>query len=144
MDVAPVDRLAAVASELQDRLNLSDRHDADELGVGGADDLQVLRLLADHGPLRVGELAERQSTSVATASARLDRLEKRGFVVRERVPSDRRVVQARLTPGGSRIAMTSRMRRRAELAGLADDFPIDELQRLVDAIGAERLPAAPS
>ena len=129
-----VQALATAVADLQTELNRADRAVAEELGVGAAEDLQVLRLLLAEGPLRVGDLARRRLASLSTASARLDRLEKRGLVVRERVPGDRRAVVARLTAGGEDAATRSRSVRLAALGSIADGFPIDELRRLTQAL----------
>ena len=133
-DKAEVEGLAEAVARLQTELNRADRAMAAELGVGAAEDLQVLRLLLTAGPLRIGDLAKRRWASVATASARLDRLERRGLVVRERTPSDRRAVVARLSDEGARAAEASRHARLAALEPVADAIPLDSLERLVDAL----------
>ena len=133
----PVELLSAVVAELQTTLNRADRVMAEALGVGAAEDLQVLRLLLAEGPLRVGELARQRSTSVATTSARLDRLEKRELVVRERATGDRRAVVVRLASRGQQLAAQSRESRLAALAPLAERYPVAELQRLIEALSAD-------
>ena len=144
MDVVDeVDVLASVVAELQTALNRADRAMAEELDVGSAEDLQVLRLLADEGPMRVGDLARRRWSSIATASARLDRLDKRGLVARERTTDDRRAVLARLTPNGKRTAFNSRKQRSAALASVATSFPVEDLRKLVDALDEPEPPVAP-
>lgn len=137
-DQDAIDALQAAVAELQTALNRADRVMADELGVGAAEDLQVLRLLSNEGPLRVGDLARRRWSSLATTSARLDRLEKRGLLTRERTPEDRRAVVARLTTAGRRAATRSRTRRGADLAPMATGFPIDALRRLIEAVDVDR------
>ncbi len=66
---------------------------------------EVLRLLAftSAGSLpmtRLGSLLQVHPTSVTSA---VDRLERQGFVVRERQSADRRVVRAALTPSGRAV-----------------------------------------
>lgn len=129
-----VEELAESVARLQTELNRADRAMAAELGVGAAEDLQVLRLLLSAGPLRIGDLAKRRWASVATASARLDRLERRGLVMRERTPADRRAVVARLTDAGEEAAAASREARLAALRPVAQDFPVQRLGALVDAL----------
>lgn len=128
------DRLAAAVAELQTVLNRSDRSTAAELEIGSAEDLQVLRLLLT-GPLRVGELARLRGASVTTASGRLDRLEKRGYVRKERIPGDRRAMVVTLTDDGRGIAEASTESRRAALRPIAERFPVDALDELIVAVG---------
>ena len=126
--------LAAAIATLQTELNRADREAAARLGVGGAEDIQVLRLLLDEGPTRVSGLARRRGASAATVSARLDRLERRGLVRRERLPDDRRAVVATLTSSGRDAATTSRAERHDRLRGVADGFPLADLECLITAL----------
>ena len=134
MSERPVEGLASAVADLQTVLNRADRATAAALGIGGADELQVLRLLLADGPMRVRDIAARQFTSNATASARLDRMERRGLIQRERPEGDRRAVVAALTPDGRRAAQRSRSQRLRALAPVADRFPLDAIVRLTDAL----------
>jgi DNA-binding MarR family transcriptional regulator len=58
-------------------------------------DLPCLDLIARHGPLSPSALARRAGLHPATVTGVLDRLERRGWAVRERDPSDRRAVTVR-------------------------------------------------
>jgi DNA-binding MarR family transcriptional regulator len=58
-------------------------------------DLDCLDLIDRHGPLSPSALARRAGLHPATITGILDRLEGRGWVVRERDPSDRRAVLVR-------------------------------------------------
>ena len=58
-------------------------------------DLDCLDLIARHGPLSPSALARRAGLHPATMTGILDRLERGGWVVRERDPSDRRAVVVR-------------------------------------------------
>jgi DNA-binding MarR family transcriptional regulator len=58
-------------------------------------DLDCLDLVARHGPLSPSALAQRSALHPATITGILDRLERGGWVVRERDPSDRRAVVVR-------------------------------------------------
>ncbi len=59
-------------------------------------DLDCLDLVARHGPLSPSALAERAALHPATMTGILDRLERGGWVARERDPSDRRAVLVRV------------------------------------------------
>lgn len=132
------ENLAGLVAELQTELNRADRAAAAGLGVGGAEDLQVLRLLLAQGGLRVGDLARLQGASNATASARIDRLEKRGFVRRERIGTDRRTVTVQLTPAGKKAAGSSRRGRLNALDPVVDEVPAGGLVQLIDALRSAR------
>ncbi|MGI5128443.1 MarR family winged helix-turn-helix transcriptional regulator [Pseudonocardia sp. CA-107938] len=70
---------------------------AQVLGLG-ASDSQFLTLLEVHGPLTPGRLAELTRLTTGTVTGVLDRLEKGGYVRRERDPHDRRKVVVTLLP----------------------------------------------
>jgi DNA-binding MarR family transcriptional regulator len=58
-------------------------------------DLDCLDLIASHGPLSPSTLARRAGLHPATMTGIIDRLERGGWVVRDRDPSDRRAVVVR-------------------------------------------------
>lgn len=64
---------------------------AQRLGLGGSDS-QFVQLLSRHGPLTPGRLAELTGLTTGTVTGVIDRLEKAGFVRRERDAGDRRKV----------------------------------------------------
>ena len=59
-------------------------------------DLDCLDLVARHGPLSPSALARRTGLHPATVTGILDRLERGGWVARDRDPADRRAVVIRL------------------------------------------------
>ena len=77
-------------------------------------DLNCLDLLASHGPLSPTALARRAGLHPATMTGILDRLERGGWVARERDPSDRRAV----VPG------LQRPQRRPGAPVLGDELPL--------------------
>jgi DNA-binding MarR family transcriptional regulator len=58
-------------------------------------DLECLDLISRHGPLSPSALARRAGLHPATMTGILDRLERGGWVARERDPADRRAVVVR-------------------------------------------------
>jgi DNA-binding MarR family transcriptional regulator len=127
-------KLEAALARLQTEINRLDRLTAATYQVGTAEDLQVLRLLRSDGPLRVGEIASQRASSVANISARLDRLEKRGLLTRERPPGDRRAVVAVLSDTGKELADRSRRDRVRALRPLSDDTSIATVQQVTEAL----------
>jgi len=71
-----------------------------------ASEINVLANLAGHDPLTVGALAAATATRPTTLTSVLDRLVRRGYVVREVDPADRRSFLVSLTPAGQRAAGT--------------------------------------
>ena len=64
----------------------------------------VLRILRGAGePLPCGQIGERMVTRDPDITRLLDRLEKRGLIVRERTAADRRVVLASITADGLKL-----------------------------------------
>lgn len=126
--------LEGAIARLQTELNRLDRLTAATLQVGSAEDLQVLRLLLSAGPRRVGEIASMRCSSVANISARLDRMERRGLVVRERLPGDRRAVVAVLTETGRDAAAHSQQERLRLLRPVSPNVDIESLDGMINAL----------
>jgi MarR family transcriptional regulator, organic hydroperoxide resistance regulator len=83
-------------------------------------DTNVLAVLADGTARTVGRLAEETGTRPSTLTSVLDRLVRRGLVVRELDPADRRSFVVALTgEGGAVAAAVDRAVRRIEGAALA-------------------------
>jgi DNA-binding MarR family transcriptional regulator len=107
-----------------------------EVGPGG---LSVLVTLDQHGPQRVGSLAEAISVTAPSMTRIVNGLEAEGLVVRRADPDDGRGQVVVMTPQGSALlgsgkeAKLAALRRR--LAGLAPD----ERERLAAALPALEL-----
>jgi DNA-binding MarR family transcriptional regulator len=80
--------------ELNSQLSLLNHHVGDRLGLKDVD-LDCLDLIARHGPLSPSALARHAGLHPATMTGILDRLERAGWVTRDRDPSDRRAVLIR-------------------------------------------------
>ena len=79
-----------------------------------AADINALANLADGAVRTVGALATATATRPSTLTSLLDRLARRGYIVRETDPADRRSFMIRLTPAGRGAAE----RAAAAVAGL--------------------------
>ncbi len=80
--------------ELNGQLSLLNHQVGDRLGLRDVD-LDCLDLIARHGPLSPAALARRAGLHPATMTGILDRLERAGWVARDRDPADRRAVLVR-------------------------------------------------
>ena len=80
--------------ELSIQLSLLNHQVSAHVDLKGAD-LACLELINRHGPLSPSALARRAGLHPATITGILDRLERGGWVARERDPADRRAVVVR-------------------------------------------------
>lgn len=77
--------------------------DSGAAGTISAHQASVLSHLDHEDPTMVGELADHLGVTPSTMSLTLKRLEAAGYIRRDRDPSDRRVVNVRLTDAGLRV-----------------------------------------
>jgi DNA-binding MarR family transcriptional regulator len=63
-------------------------------------EVELLRTLTSHGPMRVSELAQRHGVDKSTVAPPINRLERRGLVARHGDPGDRRAVLVAATGAG--------------------------------------------
>jgi DNA-binding MarR family transcriptional regulator len=95
-------------------------------------DLDCLDLIARHGPLGPSALARRAGLHPATMTGILDRLERAGWVSRERDPADRRgvVIGLRRERGAEVLALYAGMN--SAMDGLCAGYGEDELKVIAD------------
>ena len=118
-----------------------DRHAAD-YGLSDAK-LQLLEVLrcADGCQACLYTIGEELCVSRPNVTKLVDGLEREGLVERQPHPTDRRMVRARLTPEGERIAAAALPGRAEVAARLWSGLPDEELDRLLLAlaeVGHER------
>lgn len=126
-------RIKGSLRELRNQLSLLNHQIGAKLGLKDVD-LDCLDLIAMHGPIGPSALARRAGQHPATMTGILDRLQRGGWIARERDPSatDRRAVTVRTVAGRTRemfrlySGMNTAMDRvcadysEAELAVIAD------------------------
>jgi DNA-binding MarR family transcriptional regulator len=91
-------------------------------------DLGCLDLIARYGPLSPSAVARRAGTHPATMTGILDRLERGGWIVRERDEADRRAVVVRVLPGRGGEIFRLYAGMRDELAGICADYDVEQLK----------------
>jgi MarR family transcriptional regulator, organic hydroperoxide resistance regulator len=97
----------------------------------------LLRHLRNNGPQSISELAHALEITSGSATVACKRLEKAGFITRERSSDDERVVQVTLTELGRNHIEAGRRQRRESITGLLAGLDQDEqqeLQRLVERL----------
>jgi DNA-binding MarR family transcriptional regulator len=93
--------------------------------------VRALDLLAEHGGLRVGELADRVGIDDATATRLVDRLEEMGVASRKSEPGDRRATTVALTPAGEEVVAGIAKQRQLFFCDVLDALEPDERAELV-------------
>ncbi|MGW3603818.1 MarR family winged helix-turn-helix transcriptional regulator [Micromonospora sp. NPDC005161] len=95
---------------------------------------RALGVLARHGELRPGAIAEHLRIAPRSATEVIDDLQTRGLVERRPDPADRRATLVALTGEGNRVSAAIRAARQAEadrFFGHLDDADRDQLARIL-------------
>jgi len=90
--------------------------------------LQCLDLIDRHGPLSPSTLARLAGLHPATMTGVIDRLERGGWIMRERDPADRRGVVLQPVPGRRAEILRLASGMNAELAKICADYSSDDLE----------------
>jgi MarR family 2-MHQ and catechol resistance regulon transcriptional repressor len=124
----PIDPLAHRALEalVRAQANLTRRLAADleRIGVSATGFTMLVLLTSAGGRLELRTMRRRLGASKATATEVLDTLEKRGFVTRSRLESDRRAVAVALSQAGYNLvthAFPAHAERVREAFGMLDE-----------------------
>ena len=110
---------------------LFNQHLADELGVN-ATDYQLLNLLDLNGSAKPGELARLTGLTTGGVTVAIDRLQKAGFVRRERNPVDRRSVIVRAVEGKKRKIFERYRPVIAAMQKVASAYDSDDLATITE------------
>jgi DNA-binding MarR family transcriptional regulator len=112
--------------------------------------LVILSDIASHQPLSVTQLAKSINLSQATVTGILNRLEKKGLVVRERDKVDRRRVMIRITPKCHEILSKAPPALQETFVEDYTNLPeweqlmiLSALERVVDLMAAGKIDAVP-
>lgn len=112
--------------------------------------LLVMQVIARQGPLTPGAVAKEVSLSQATVTTILDRLERKGYLQRERSSQDKRMVLVSLTANGQEVLsrapallQESFTQRFGELTDWEQNLILSSLQRVAMMMNADELDAAP-
>lgn len=112
--------------------------------------LVLLQEIARSGEVTAGEIARAVSLSQATVTGILERLEKRGLLVRQRNERDRRRIMVSITEAGRQILETEPplmqeafVEKFSSLQEWEQTMILSALQRLVSIMDAKAIDAAP-
>jgi len=98
-------------------------------------DLDCLDLISRHGPLSPSALARRAGLHPATITGILDRLERGGWVTRERDQADRRAVTVRVLRDRAAEVLRLYSGMNASLDEICAGYTDSELELLADFLG---------
>jgi DNA-binding MarR family transcriptional regulator len=117
--------------DLSVQMSLLNQRISARLDLKGTD-LQCLDLVDRYGPLSPSALARRAGLHPATMTGVIDRLERGGWIVRERDPADRRGVVVRPLRGrrGDVLRLASGMN--AAIARICAAYSDDDLELIAD------------
>jgi DNA-binding MarR family transcriptional regulator len=104
---------------------------AQRLGLG-ASDSQLISLLNMHGPLTPGRLATLTGLTTGTVTGVIDRLERAGFVRRERDTTDRRKVLVTPVPEGMAVLAEHYRHHGEQLEAVLSTRDEDQLRVIAD------------
>ncbi|MFV8819047.1 MarR family winged helix-turn-helix transcriptional regulator [Haliea sp. E17] len=148
-----LDRIEEVLIALRRVIRATDLHSKHLSKTTGLTAPQILLLQAirnGEGGTTIGDLASEVSLSQATVTNILDRLERRGYVYRERSQKDRRKVHACLTDQGLQVLKDAPIplqdqfaRQFADLHEWEQTMIIAALQRVAHMMDAQHIDASP-
>jgi MarR family transcriptional regulator, organic hydroperoxide resistance regulator len=95
----------------------------------------ILDHLDEIEPTTVMDLAAHMGVTAATMSLAIDRLERKGYVVRLRDAKDRRRVHVRLTSAGVRVREASSVLDPARVEALVARLSDDDRARAIEGLG---------
>jgi DNA-binding MarR family transcriptional regulator len=94
----------------------------------------ALATVEGHGPLRIGDLAEREGVTAPTATRVVASLEEAGLLSRASDPADRRTSYVALTAAAREKLEVTRRLHTTELVQRLSEMPPAEVQRLIDLL----------
>lgn len=95
---------------------------------------RILAHLDEEDPAMVGEIADAMGVTASTMSLNLSRLERGGFISRERDPDDRRVMNVRLTRAGTEIRDESTLLDPDRVDALLTGMKSEERRRALEGL----------
>ena len=130
-------------------LNEQSQRIKQETGLTGPQ-LWAIRVIHEHGPINISDIAKRMYLHPTTVLGIIDRLEARGLVSRTRSKDDRRITWVELTQDGNNLVKSvpevvqGLLGARLEGISLNDLVEIDEgISQLVKIFGVQEIPPKP-
>lgn len=128
-----VNEIADSMRELSVQMSVLNARAGERVGLRDLD-LKALDILMRDGPASASALGRRLGMHPATMTGVLDRLEKGGWIARERDPDDRRAVRVRAVHPKAGEVVRLFMGINEEMAGVFDRYDQHQLDTLIDFI----------
>ena len=142
------DVLIAIRRIIQ-RIDLHSKHLVKQFGLT-IPQLIILREIEQAGKITASDISKAISVSQATVTGILDRLEKRGYLIRKKSDKDRRRILVKITSAGENLLATapplmqeSFTAQFARLQTWEQHMILSALHRLVAMMDAKEIEAAP-
>jgi MarR family transcriptional regulator, 2-MHQ and catechol-resistance regulon repressor len=100
----------------------------------GLSDFMVLEVLLHKGPLTISAIGEKVLLASASMTSAIDRLEKRGLVLRRSCDSDRRIRFVDLTPDGKSFIDEMYARHEKDLEAVTAGLSVAERRTLYEGL----------
>src|SRR5580692_9823420 len=126
-------RLWLVLSRCHRALNQIAEQSIEGAGLG-LTDFAALEALLHKGPLTITEIQGKVPLAIGSMTAAVDRLEKKGLIIRTPASADRRAKVLKLTPEGRRIVEKAFSRHAAELESAMAVLNASEKRQLHDLL----------
>jgi DNA-binding MarR family transcriptional regulator len=91
----------------------------------------ALRVIADHGSIKMGEIATLIGVKAPAASSLVDSLEKSGYLQREHAVDDRRVWRIQLTEQGTQAVTEAERERRDYMRRFVPLLTHEEIETII-------------
>ncbi|SIM52178.1 MarR family transcriptional regulator [Micromonospora cremea] len=117
--------------DLRNQLSMLNRQVGIQLDLKDID-MDCLDLISRHGPLSPSTLARRAGLHPATVTGILDRLERAGWIARERDPADRRAVTVRALPDRGKEVYRLFSGMNSAMDSICADYDEEQLKLLAD------------
>ena len=96
--------------------------------------LSALAVIANHGPMTLGALAEQERVAPPSITKVVSKLESDGLVTRTPCPDDRRVCRVAVSSDGAALLDETRRRKTAWLTARISELDPERQRRLADAL----------
>lgn len=97
-------------------------------------DMHIIEAIGIEEPRRMSDIAKRRSVTVGTLTTNMNSLEDKGYILRERSKTDKRVVLVTLTEQGKKAFYHHRDFHKKMIRSLVKDLDEDEMKVLIKCL----------